>query len=147
MGASALLMMHFVFLCCPRVGSLSAHRTREETSNRRHGSCLIDTAPYTHTCIVLYGEQMIGYKQAGRHAQQAAITAEVEAAAAAVEAELDAQEWNMQEIERIQEEQARTDMNACSNKPVDDLTTALLTAVSPCSEQPVSVQGCAGGCS
>ena len=38
--------------------------------------------------------------------QQAAITTEVEAAAAAVEAELDAQEWNMQEIERIQEEQA-----------------------------------------
>ena len=38
--------------------------------------------------------------------QQAAINAEVEAAAAAVEAELDAQEWNMQEIERIQEEQA-----------------------------------------
>lgn len=40
--------------------------------------------------------------------QQAAINTEVEAAAAAVEAELDAQEWNMQEIERIQEEQART---------------------------------------
>ena len=39
-------------------------------------------------------------------AQQAAINTEVEAAAAAVEAELDAQEWNMQEIERIQEEQA-----------------------------------------
>lgn len=38
--------------------------------------------------------------------QQAAINVEVEAAAAAVEAELDAQEWNMQEIERIQEEQA-----------------------------------------
>ena len=38
--------------------------------------------------------------------QQAAINAEVEAAAASVEAELDAQEWNMQEIERIQEEQA-----------------------------------------
>lgn len=32
---------------------------------------------------------------------------DVEAAAAAVEAELDAQEWNMQEIERIQEEQVR----------------------------------------
>ncbi len=32
---------------------------------------------------------------------------DVEAAAAVVEAELDAQEWNMQEIERIQEEQAR----------------------------------------
>ena len=45
-------------------------------------------------------------EQADCHAQQAAITAEVEAAAAAVEAELDAQEWNMQEIERIQEEQA-----------------------------------------
>ena len=30
---------------------------------------------------------------------------EVELATAAVEAELDAQEWNMQEIERIQEEQ------------------------------------------
>ena len=45
-------------------------------------------------------------EQADWHAQQAAITAEVEAAAAAVEAELDAQEWNMQEIERIQEEQA-----------------------------------------
>ena len=43
--------------------------------------------------------------------QQAAITSEVEAAAAAVEAELDAQEWNMQEIERIQEEQACTDIN------------------------------------
>ena len=37
--------------------------------------------------------------------QQAAITTEVELATAAVEAELDAQEWNMQEIERIQEEQ------------------------------------------
>ena len=45
-------------------------------------------------------------EQAHCHAQQAAITAEVEAAAAAVEAELDAQEGNMQEIERIQEEQA-----------------------------------------
>ena len=43
--------------------------------------------------------------------QQAAITAEVETAAAAVEAELDAQEWNMQEIERIQEEQACTVIN------------------------------------
>lgn len=42
--------------------------------------------------------------------QQAAINAEVEAAAAAVEAELDAQEWNMQEIERIQEEQASTSL-------------------------------------
>ena len=40
--------------------------------------------------------------------QQAAINTEVEAAAAAAEAELDAQEWNMQEIERIQEEQAST---------------------------------------
>ena len=50
-------------------------------------------------------------KRAWRHVQQAAITAEVEAAAAAVEAELDAQEWNMQEIERIQEEQACTAIN------------------------------------
>ena len=37
--------------------------------------------------------------------QQAALSMEVELATAAVEAELNAQEWNMQEIERIQEEQ------------------------------------------
>jgi hypothetical protein len=38
-------------------------------------------------------------------AQVAPSRLDVEAAAAAVEAELDAQEWNMQEIERIQDEQ------------------------------------------
>jgi hypothetical protein len=39
--------------------------------------------------------------------QTAPAAVDVEAAAAAVEAELDAQEWNMQEIERIQEAQVR----------------------------------------
>ena len=39
------------------------------------------------------------------HAQTAPAAVDVEAAAAAVEAELGAQEWNMQEIERMQEAQ------------------------------------------
>jgi formate hydrogenlyase subunit 6/NADH:ubiquinone oxidoreductase subunit I len=39
--------------------------------------------------------------------QVAALQIDVEAAAAAVEAQLDQQEWNMQEIERIQEEQVK----------------------------------------
>jgi hypothetical protein len=47
---------------------------------------------------------------------------DLEAAAAAVEAQLDQQEWNMQEIERIQQEQV---CRALSQKPTSDTCRSL----------------------
>ena len=72
---------------------------------------------------------------------------DVEAAAAAVEAELDAQEWNMQEIERIQEEQVRSSPEALALSHLALHMQRQALAARPCmhclidTAAPVPVQG------